>query len=60
MAANQYLIPGGAYANEDTDGREFLIPGGAYLNETSAGAGGGFQAAWASRSNVLLMPGRAA
>ena len=35
MAANQYLIPGGSYVNEDTDQREFLIPGGSYLNETS-------------------------
>jgi hypothetical protein len=36
---HQYLVPGGAYVNEDTDRREVLLPGGAYLNETSvAGA----------------------
>jgi hypothetical protein len=35
MAAIEYLVPGGAYVNEDTATREFLIPGGGYLNETS-------------------------
>jgi len=38
MAANQYLIPGGTYVNEDTDTREFLIPGDVVLTETSTAA----------------------
>ena len=41
MAANQYLVPGGEYLNEDTSALEFLVPGGSYINETSAAAPGG-------------------
>lgn len=48
MAAIQYLIPGGAFVNEDTDEREMLLPGGAFVNETStADAVLSFAAPWA-------------
>ncbi len=57
MAANQYLIPGGSYVNEDTDAREFLIVGGSYLNETSSAPVGvtGFRRLLAGERNHAIV-----
>ena len=53
MAANQYLVPGGAYINEGTSQIEYLVPGGVYVNETSTAPAAGNNAGPLHGSRIL-------
>lgn len=54
--SRQYMGADGTWISEVGDD-EYMGAGGAQVNETvSAGGGGGFQAAWARNSNVVINP----
>lgn len=50
----QYLVPGGEFVNEGTNGYEYLIPGGEYINETTSADTGAAAAAKPTTGLLLL------
>lgn len=50
----QYLVPGGEFVNETTNGYDYLIPGGEFINETTSSDAAAAAAAKPTTGLLLL------